>query len=78
MRKLNTRDIIIFVMGLLLGTVLIGRGIALVITLKHRAMPSNSIADFKLIQMLGLRDIDAAVFGLPVVKHRSVDDDRQK
>jgi hypothetical protein len=45
MRKLSTRGIIIFVMGLLLGTVLIGLGIALVITLKHRAMPSNSNAD---------------------------------
>jgi hypothetical protein len=45
MRELNTRRIIIFVMGLLLGTVLIGLGIALVITLKHRAMPSNSNAD---------------------------------
>jgi hypothetical protein len=45
MRELNTRRIVIFVMGLLLGTVLIGLGIALVITLKHRAMPSNSNAD---------------------------------
>lgn len=45
MRKLDRRGIVSFVMVLLLGTVLIGLGIALVITLKHRAPPSISNAD---------------------------------
>lgn len=45
MRKLDRRGIVSFVMVLLLGTVLIGLGIALVITLKRRAPPSISNAD---------------------------------
>jgi hypothetical protein len=41
MRKFNVRELVIFVLALVLGAVLIGGAISLVITLKHHPVPSN-------------------------------------
>jgi hypothetical protein len=52
MRKFNMRELLIFVVVLMMGTALIGAAISLVITLKHRPMPNAAAtrmgrADFR-------------------------------
>jgi hypothetical protein len=42
MRKFSTRNMLIFVIGLVLAIVLIGLGTAYVIQLKQRILPRNS------------------------------------
>jgi hypothetical protein len=42
MHKLNTRNMLIFVLGLVLAVVLIGLGVAHVVQLKHRILPGST------------------------------------
>jgi hypothetical protein len=46
MHKLNARNMLIFVVGLVVAVVLIGLGTAYVVQLKHRVLSGNSNSAF--------------------------------